>query len=129
MLSLCCPINDEFVGVLCHYVPGAIMYRVSLCTGCQSIPALRCRAQAEKARGSDGSSAQSAWKEAQQDYAAAAASFQRSRNLPGSIFASSNAALMSAQLGNDSSALRVRLFAVPRSLFFLPSLCDQNEEQ
>ena len=61
--------------------------------------------QAEKKQGS--AEAHAVWQDAQQDYNAAAMSFQRSRNLPGAIFASSNAALISAQLGNDTAALRV----------------------
>lgn len=46
------------------------------------------------------------WRNAQSDYQEAARVFQRSRNLPGAIFAASNAALISAQLGDDARALR-----------------------
>lgn len=48
------------------------------------------------------------WELARQDYRSSTSVFQRSRNLPGAIFASSNAALVSAQLGDDAEALKVR---------------------
>lgn len=47
------------------------------------------------------------WELALRDYRASTSVFQRSRNLPGAIFASSNAALVSAQLGDDAEALKV----------------------
>eukprot|EP00892_Ulva_mutabilis_P003677 jgi/Ulvmu1/1681/UM115_0010.1 len=53
------------------------------------------------------------WELARQDYRAATSVFQRSKNLPGAIFASSNAALVSAQLGDDTGALK-ELKAVAR---------------
>jgi hypothetical protein len=53
------------------------------------------------------------WRAARDDYQASAAVFQRSRNLSGAIFASSNAALISAQLGNDSIALQVQFNVFP----------------
>lgn len=53
------------------------------------------------------------WQLAREDYRASTSVFQRSRNLPGAIFASSNAALVSAQLGDDAEALK-ELKAVAR---------------
>lgn len=44
----------------------------------------------------------------QADFDAATNVFQKSRNLPGAIFAASNAALIHAQLGDDAKALKVQ---------------------
>ena len=69
-----------------------------------------CIVQAEnKARktGHSTSDAEREWRAARDDYKSSAAVFQKARNLSGAIFASSNAALISAQLGNDSLALQV----------------------
>lgn len=66
--------------------------------------------QADKA-GEDARS-DAEWDLALQDYRAATQSFQRSRNLSGSIFAASNAALVTAQLGRDAQAVKVRCCAV-----------------
>jgi len=46
------------------------------------------------------------WEEARADYLASAAIFQESRMLSATIFAAGNAALVSAQLGDDDTAVR-----------------------
>lgn len=48
------------------------------------------------------------WKAAREDYRGAASSFQQQRNLSGVIFANGNAALLTAQLGEDARAFKVR---------------------
>ena len=47
------------------------------------------------------------WRAAREDYRAAAKTFQRLKNLSGAIFATGNAALAIAQLGDDARAFKV----------------------
>jgi hypothetical protein len=53
----------------------------------------------------------SLWKAAREDYRGAAKSFQQQHNLSGVIFATGNAALLTAQLGDDERAFKVRTFS------------------
>ena len=89
-------------------------FRIVLSIFKVSAPTIQCACastvQAQKgSQGGGGAPAEAArqWRAARDDYKASAEVFQRSRNLSGAIFASSNAALVSAQLGDDSAALKV----------------------
>lgn len=48
------------------------------------------------------------WKAAREDYRGAAKSFQQQHNLSGVIFATGNAALLTAQLGDNERAFKAR---------------------
>ena len=67
----------------------------------QSVP----RVQTEQR---DGDKAAALWKAAREDYRGAAKSFQQQHNLSGVIFATGNAALLTAQLGDNERAFKVR---------------------
>ena len=55
----------------------------------------------------DPDAAYTQYRSAREDYRALAKSFQHLKNLSGAIFATGNAALMSAQLDGDTKALKV----------------------
>jgi hypothetical protein len=57
---------------------------------------------------SDPAKAEAQWRTAREAYRASAKSFQVLKNMSGAIFATGNAALLTAQLGEDARALKVR---------------------